>query len=281
MGHLFIAAAGKDAARGVLCAVCTNRGRRGKCRRDESDTYRIKIVLHTVNNVGQWKDRHSRQSVPARVTCGRDARGHNERKEVALERTRKERRKEDRQHTQTTVVNTYHGNVGLGSVFEPGEELSRPVGHLLVRLSIVPERFIVSVVLVLNSVERDRGIPLLQLAHAPGSGGRAVRFRAISVSESGFESKQTTQPPRAPKAITLQRGYSHPRTGGHWGWLDEHHQPPCISCDACVLAQSRPLERPEDLKECEFACGEKSDESDLQVPTYGVVSTLRHGKKEQ
>lgn len=80
---------------------------------------------------------------------------------------------EQKTHAETrkNIHLTHHGNVGLGSVLEPGEELSRSVGQLLVRLSLVPERVKVGVVFFLHGVERDGGILLLQLAHASGGGG--------------------------------------------------------------------------------------------------------------
>lgn len=91
-------------------------------------------------------------------------------------------KKEGRKRTcrlTTTEAKTHHGNIGLGSILEPGEELSRSDGQLRVRLPIVPERVVVSIVLVLHGVERYRGVLFLQLAHAPGGGGGGVRFSGV------------------------------------------------------------------------------------------------------
>lgn len=109
------------------------------------------------------------RAMPMPVTC-REARGNTAQRQEG---------KETRQR------NTHHGNVGLGSVLEPGEELSRSAGYFRVRLSLVPERVEESVVLVLHGVERDRGVLLLQLAHASCSKreGSVLGGGVVSVSE--------------------------------------------------------------------------------------------------
>lgn len=106
---------------------------------------------------------------------GTQPKGSKERRKGGRTRKGDKTRQDKKRRGNTQKCNrkytTHHGNVGLGSVLEPGEELSRSAGHLLVRLSLVPERVEVGVVLFLHGVERDGGILLLQLAHASASGG--------------------------------------------------------------------------------------------------------------
>lgn len=130
---------------------------------------------------------------------------------------RKERKSVRRKYTKRPKKYTHHRNIGLGSILEPGEELSRSVGHLLVRLSFVPERLVVSVVLVLDGVERDRGILLLKFAHASGSGGEEFVFGRWGrfgqrASRSGVNRNLTTFSERVPDvtAVNIARQRSVP-----------------------------------------------------------------------